>query len=120
MEELERVTFLVDGFNLYHSLRSASIALGLDEAGTKWLDLAALCRSYLHLFGRSARLHEIHEEKETDVALGSKLLELFITDSCDRAVVITGDTDIAPAVRTAKRLFPAEDCLFRLPIRSQE
>jgi hypothetical protein len=58
--ELERVTFLVDGFNLYHSLRSASIALGLNDSGTKWLDLAALCRSYLHLFGRSAALHEIH------------------------------------------------------------
>lgn len=169
--ELERVTFLVDGFNLYHSLKSASIALGLNEAGTKWLDLRALCQSYLHLFGKAARLREIHyfsalakhleatkpdvtarhlayvtclqdsevsvelsrfkkkrfrcehcganlkrhEEKETDVALGSKLLELFVNDSCDRAVIVTGDTDVAPAVRTAKRLFPLKTVSFAFP-----
>jgi len=102
-------------------------------------DLSSLCRSYLHLFGKTAVLHEIyyfsalakhleatnpdvtlrheayltcledsgvliqlsrfkkkrfrcekcganlkrHEEKETDVALGAKLLELFINAACD-------------------------------------
>jgi len=143
----------------------------LNGAGTKWLDIAALCRSYLHLFGRSAELHEIHyfsalakhleatkpdvtarhaiyldclqdsgvfvelsrfkkkrfrcekcranlkrhEEKETDVALAAKLLELFVTDAADWIVLVTGDTDIAPAVRTAKRLFPAKNISFAFP-----
>jgi len=168
---MERVTFLIDGFNLYHSAKSASDALGLNGAGTKWLDLSSLCRSYLHLFGKTAVLHEIyyfsalanhleatnpdvtlrheayltcledsgvlvqlsrfkkkrfrcekcganlkrHEEKETDVALGAKLLELFINSACDRAVLVTGDTDIAPAVRTAKRLFPQYAVSFAFP-----
>ncbi|HYK05637.1 MAG TPA: NYN domain-containing protein [Thermoanaerobaculia bacterium] len=168
---MERVTFLIDGFNLYHSVESASQALMLNGAGTKWLDIAALCRSYLHLFGRSAELHEIHyfsalakhleatkpdvtarhaiyldclqdsgvfvelsrfkkkrfrcekcranlkrhEEKETDVALAAKLLELFVTDAADWIVLVTGDTDIAPAVRTAKRLFPAKNISFAFP-----
>jgi len=57
---MERITFLIDGFNLYHSAKSASVALNLNESGTKWLDIAGLCRSYLHLFGRTAALHEIH------------------------------------------------------------
>src|ERR1044072_3066616 len=56
-----------------------------------------------------------HEEKETDVALGSRLLELFFTDRCDRAVIVTGDTDIAPAVRVAKRLFPKKTVAFAFP-----
>jgi uncharacterized LabA/DUF88 family protein len=168
---VERVTFLIDGFNLYHSVEGASQALGLNGAGTKWLDIAALCRSYLHLFGRSAALHEVHyfsalarhleatkpdvtarhalyldclkdtgvvvelsrfkkrrfrcdkcganlkrhEEKETDVALATKLLELFVTDAADRIVLVTGDTDVAPAVRTAQRLFPAKTICFAFP-----
>ena len=168
---MERVTFLIDGFNLYHSVKSASYALGLNEAGTKWLDIAGLCRSYLYLFGKSAVLHEIyyfsafakhleaskpdvtarhaayiscledrgvrvelsrfkkkrfrcdkcganlkrHEEKETDVAVAVKLLELLVTNSADRIVLVTGDTDVAPAVRTAKLLFPQKSVCFAFP-----
>jgi uncharacterized LabA/DUF88 family protein len=56
-----------------------------------------------------------YEEKETDVAIGIKLLELFIEDSCDIVVVITGDTDLAPAVRAAQRLFPGKKVIFAFP-----
>ena len=34
---MSRVTFLVDGLNVYHSLREAAAALG--GRSTKWLDL---------------------------------------------------------------------------------
>jgi hypothetical protein len=34
---MNRVAFLVDGFNLYHSLKSASFDLGLQGHGTKRL-----------------------------------------------------------------------------------
>ncbi len=40
------------------------------------------------------------------MAISVRLLELFITNQCDTVVVITGDTDIAPAIRAAKSLFP--------------
>jgi len=56
-----------------------------------------------------------YEEKETDVALGSKLLEVFFTDECDIAILITGDTDLAAAVVTAERLFPEKNILFMFP-----
>ncbi|HYR09466.1 MAG TPA: hypothetical protein VEQ60_16895 [Longimicrobium sp.] len=39
-----------------------------------------------------------HEEKETDVALGLRLIELFAANACD--------TDLVPAIRTAKRMYP--------------
>lgn len=162
-----RVSFLVDGFNVYHSLREAA-------GGAKtlnWLDLDALCRSYLQLFGKTAVLervyyfsafaewrkktdptvvdrhkayiaalgskgvivqvgrfkvkdvwcknckqyHKTHEEKETDVAIGAKLLELFITNVCDLAVLVCGDTDIVPAVTTAQRLFPSKTVVCGFP-----
>jgi hypothetical protein len=45
-----RTTFLVDGFNLYHSLRDASRDLGFaDGRGTKWLNLHSLLYAQLHL-----------------------------------------------------------------------
>ncbi|HEX2078902.1 MAG TPA: NYN domain-containing protein [Longimicrobium sp.] len=48
-----------------------------------------------------------HEEKETDVALGLRLIELFARGACETTVLMTGDTDLVPAIRTAKRLYPA-------------
>jgi len=56
-----------------------------------------------------------HEEKETDVAIAVKLLEVFLRNECDTAVLVTGDTDLAPAVRTAMSLFPNKRVLFAFP-----
>jgi len=171
---MNRVTFLVDGFNLYHSARDAE---KIFKISTKWLDLKKLCESYLsriaHVVDEKTAIENIyyfsalakhleatnpdvtnrhrtlikcfkdtgitielnrfkpkeircvepscrkrfikHEEKETDVAIGVKLLEIFITDECDTAVLLTGDTDLAPAVKTAQRLFPEKHILFAFP-----
>lgn len=166
-----RVSFFVDGFNLYHSLRRASETLGLAGKGTRWLNLRALCESYLHIVGHRAGTENVyyfsafathriprdpdvvnrhrkyiqcledtgvqshigkfkvknsscyscgrrlvhHEEKETDVAIGVHILEVLFRDECDTAVIITGDTDIAPAIRAAKRLFPAKRIIVGFP-----
>ncbi len=56
-----------------------------------------------------------HEEKETDVAIALKLLEVFITDECDTVILVSGDTDLAPAIRTARQLFPKKHVLFAFP-----
>jgi len=56
-----------------------------------------------------------HEEKETDVAIAAKLLEILFNDECDTAVLVTGDTDLAPAVKTAYKLFPSKRILFAFP-----
>ena len=172
MGAMNRVSFLVDGFNVYHSAREAS--RDLTGASTVWLDLRALLRSFLSsAIGRDAALAEIHyfsalathmdpkqpgttsrhkayidclratgihvhlgrfkskdvwcrscktnnthyEEKETDVAISTRLLELFHTDACDSVVLVTGDTDLAPAVRTAARVFPTKTVRFAFPYK---
>jgi uncharacterized LabA/DUF88 family protein len=168
---MDRVTFLIDGFNLYHSVCNASE--DLSGASTKWLDIRSLCSGYIYLLGKTATLREIHyfsalathleaskpdvtkrhrdfirclqatgvlselnrfkrksmrcpscghrynryEEKETDVSIALKLLELFVTDSCDTVVLVTGDTDLAPAVRTAKKLFTGKRVVFAFPYK---
>jgi len=58
-----------------------------------------------------------HEEKETDVAIAARLFEVLFSDKCDTAVLVTGDTDLAPAVRTCKSLFPSKNILFAFPYR---
>ncbi len=166
-----RTAFLVDGFNLYHALQDASVALG--GAGTKWLDLDSLCRSFLGdirggaelagidyfsalatfresvdpggidrhrlyiecLQSRGVRIHLgtfkqkrslcLHcgresprpEEKGTDVALAVRLLDLFWTDACDAAVLVTGDNDLAPAIRVSRERFPSKPVYCYFPYR---
>ena len=164
-----RTTFLVDGFNVYHSAVDIERDFGLR---VKWLDLDSLFRSYLHLFGKDAKLESVyyftalayhlhdaakvkrhetyiqclrqsgvidqqgrfkqkstftcrkcgnkrtpHEEKETDVAIASKMFEVLIADDCDRIVLVTGDTDLAPAAKTAIRLFPKKEVVFAFPYK---
>jgi len=156
---VNRTVFLVDGFNVYHSLRESERIVGrpLDQ-----LDVVGLCRSFLHTIpgqaqavgvlyfsalahhreaehpgaiahqvayfsaleasGASVHLGQFKartlrcplcgrkyvrwEEKETDVAIGTRLLELLARDRCDTAVLVTGDTDLVPAVRAERHLHP--------------
>lgn len=57
----KRVLFLVDGFNLYHSLVDIQ---GVAKVSVKWLDLRALCTSYLqavrHKIGERVELSGIY------------------------------------------------------------
>lgn len=56
-----------------------------------------------------------HEEKGTDVAVAVKLVELCATDQCDAVVLLTGDSDLAPAVRAAQRQFPKKEMFSFFP-----
>lgn len=156
-----RVAFVVDGFNLYHSARDIHDAT---RHNYRWLNIHALCTSYLSAIGGDASLEAIHyfsalayyrekwkpgtvgrhktyiqaldstginvalsrfkakdvdykcascgyrgklvrhEEKETDVAVAVKVIELAVGPSADAIAVLTGDTDLVPAVRAARQL----------------
>jgi hypothetical protein len=56
-----------------------------------------------------------HEEKATDVAIGVKMIEVLFNRKCETVVVISGDTDIIPAIKTAHRLFPNNEILVAFP-----
>jgi uncharacterized LabA/DUF88 family protein len=160
---LRKVSFIVDGFNLYFSLREME---GLSKKPSRWLDLRRMCESFVQAIGQHlgvrTELSGIHyfsayathatvrdkgivdrhrtyvaalestgvsvtmsqfkyrdlrcphcrtvfkraEEKETDVAMAMKLLEVFALSEAPIGVLMTGDSDLVPAVHTARRLFP--------------
>jgi len=164
----DRTSFLIDGFNLYHSIVKAGEALGKP---LKWLNVRALCESFLPSLGPDSVAREFHyfsayahhkkrwdrdvvvrhkrlvaclrdtgvqvhmarfkqknqwcagcqqwylhhEEKETDVAMAVKLIDVFLADSCDTAVLVTGDTDFAPAVRYVTQHYPTKRVCFLFP-----
>ncbi|MBI3791517.1 MAG: NYN domain-containing protein [Gemmatimonadetes bacterium] len=56
-----------------------------------------------------------HEEKETDVAIACAMLAGLARGDSDAVVLVTGDSDIAPAIRTAKVLFPAAQVAVAFP-----
>jgi uncharacterized LabA/DUF88 family protein len=56
-----------------------------------------------------------NEEKETDVNIAIGILESFITDECDIAAVVTGDTDLTPVIHMTKKLFPQKELVFVFP-----
>lgn len=75
-------------------------------------------RRWWHLPFRSVRVSfKTHEEKETDVAIACKLLEVLHLGQCDVVVLLTGDTDIAPAIRTARALHPNQEVIMAFPFQ---
>ena len=166
---MKNVVFLIDGFNLYHSIEDIEKSEGCCY---KWLDLYSLCKSFIYLFGQEYVLQKIfyftaiayyslakdkiqrhenyircleskgievirgrfrektqfrplckkeyigHVEKQTDIAIGSKLLELLHAGDashCETFVLVTGDSDLAPAIKTAITVVPNVDIRFAFP-----
>jgi hypothetical protein len=48
-----------------------------------------------------------HEEKETDAAIAAAVVEAACSKRCEAVALVSGDTDIAPALRAARRVRPA-------------
>lgn len=56
-----------------------------------------------------------HVEKQTDVNIALKILELFHLDKCDACLIVSGDGDLLNAVNTAKKLFPSKILAVAFP-----
>jgi uncharacterized LabA/DUF88 family protein len=56
-----------------------------------------------------------HEEKETDVNIALYLLRDAHLNKFDRALLMSGDSDLAPAVRMVRQLYPEKDIRIIAP-----
>jgi uncharacterized LabA/DUF88 family protein len=57
-----------------------------------------------------------HEEKQTDVNIAVTLFHLAVEDQYDKVVIVSGDTDILPAVRLVLSKFPQKEVGVVIPI----
>ncbi len=56
------------------------------------------------------------EEKQTDVNIAMRLFQMAIWDRYDRAIIISGDTDLIPAIRAVRQTFPGKQIGVVIPI----
>lgn len=59
--------------------------------------------------------YDAYEEKETDVSLATALIEDAVNGVYDRAILVTADSDLGPAVRAVRRLRPEVGLVAAFP-----
>ena len=59
----------------------------------------------------------VYEEKETDVNIAIAMLEGAVQDDYDVAILISGDSDLRPAVASVKRICPGKRIIAAFPPR---
>jgi len=57
-----------------------------------------------------------YEEKQTDVNIAVTLFRLAVEDKYDKVIIISGDTDILPAIRLVQSTFPEKKVGVIVPI----
>ena len=66
-----------------------------------------------------SRIFSMYEEKRTDVNIALWMLHDVQEDLCDRLVLVSGDSDLVPAVSMVKNNFPAKEIIVYVPARSR-
>jgi uncharacterized LabA/DUF88 family protein len=56
-----------------------------------------------------------HEEKETDVHMGARLVADAYAQKFDRAILITADSDLLPAIKIVQSAFPEKELFAVAP-----
>lgn len=61
-----------------------------------------------HTCSHCSGIDLVHNEKMTDVTIAVELLADAVSDQYDDAIIISGDSDLSPAVKKVKLLYPAK------------
>jgi uncharacterized LabA/DUF88 family protein len=56
------------------------------------------------------------EEKQTDVNIAVQLFQLASEERYDKAIIISGDSDLLPAIKAVRRIFPRKQVGIVVPI----
>ena len=73
-----------------------------------------LCLSSACTFGGN-RFFQMPEEKHTDVNVALHMLDDAYQGRCDNLILVSGDSDLVPALRMVKRRFPAVRLILYVP-----
>lgn len=73
------------------------------------------CRTAWQCACTPPRVYRTYEEKATDVAIGARLVEDTALRASDVALIVSADTDLVPAVESARRVDPKRAIYLALP-----
>jgi len=59
--------------------------------------------------------YKTYEEKQTDVEIAINLFEGGIDDTYDKAIIVSADSDLIPAIEAVKRKFPMKEIQILAP-----
>jgi uncharacterized LabA/DUF88 family protein len=85
-------------------------SVGVDAVFGRFMQKNVKC----HMCGR---YYKRREEKQTDVNIALHLLSDAITDTYDRAVIVSGDTDLIPVIEAVHRVSPDKEIGVMFPLR---
>jgi hypothetical protein len=65
------------------------------------------------------KTYQTFEEKQTDVNIAIQLFKLSIQEKYDKALIISGDSDLIPSIEAVKSTFPNKACsMFLLLVKT--
>jgi len=62
------------------------------------------------------RQYKSHEEKQTDVNIAVKIVADAAEDKFDKAVIVSADTDLIPAIKTVHKIRPEKEIGVMFPV----
>jgi len=68
---------------------------------------------------QGSRSFDVPEEKRTDVNIAVHMIKDAIDDKCDRLIVISGDSDLVPAVKAVKLIAPNKKVIVYVPANNR-
>jgi uncharacterized LabA/DUF88 family protein len=60
--------------------------------------------------------YQTFEEKQTDVNIAVQLFKLSIENKYDKAIIISGDSDLLPSINAVRKTFPSKQLGVIIPI----
>lgn len=102
-------TWMPDSHRRHRAYVAALIASGVTPVLGRFKNKTILCK----LCGRRFCGHE---EKESDVNIALGLYRGAVRDEYTLAIVVSGDSDLAPAIRLVRQDFPTKQILVLTPV----
>ena len=67
---------------------------------------------------QGCRIFKMPEEKQSDVQIALQMIRDAWEDSCDRFILVSGDSDLIPAIRMVKEICPSKQVIVYIPDRN--
>lgn len=105
------ITWKPDNYKRHQDYITALRGAGVDFVPGRFKSKDVRCHCCRKVF-------KTHEEKQTDVNIAIRLLSDAVEDKYDRAVIVSADSDLTPAILAVRKLFPNKQVGVMFPIDS--